>query len=61
MAGSRVQPASGRVDIVWLSLRPGDSGRLYLWLAWLAALGLYLPTLAYGVVGYDDAWLVRDN
>jgi len=46
---------------VWRSLRFGDSGRLCLWLAWLAALVLYLPTLAFGIVGYDDAWLVRDN
>ncbi len=38
-----------------------DSGRLWLALAGFAALVLYLPTLAYGVVGYDDAWLVRDN
>jgi len=44
---------------VWRSLRLlDDSGRLYLW---LAVFVLYVSMLAYGIVGHDDAWLVRDS
>lgn len=47
---------------MWQRLRAlSDAGRLWLALAGCAALVLYVPTLAYGIVGYDDAWLVRDN
>jgi tetratricopeptide (TPR) repeat protein len=38
-----------------------DPGLGWLALGLLAALISYLPSLGYGLVKYDDAWLVRDN
>lgn len=36
-------------------------GRGWVLLAVAASLVIYLPALGYGIVKYDDAWLVRDN
>ena len=42
-----------RADAWWCRLHP----------AWVGLVGvaLYLPTVTYGYVEYDDPWLVRDN
>src|SRR3954471_20711468 len=38
-----------------------DPGRALVLLALLAAIGLYAPTLAYGLVNYDDTVLIQNN
>ncbi len=38
-----------------------DPGLALCLLAIALAVALYAATLSYGIVGYDDAWLVRDN
>jgi tetratricopeptide (TPR) repeat protein len=42
-----------RAQAWWCKLHPAWVG--------LLAFALYLPTIAYGYVEYDDPWLVRDN
>ena len=38
-----------------------DAGTLFAIAATLVAIAIYVPTLATGLVGYDDTWLVADN
>jgi protein O-mannosyl-transferase len=38
-----------------------NPGRFYLLLSVALALVVYAPTLGYGLVGYDDTWLIKDN
>jgi tetratricopeptide (TPR) repeat protein len=38
-----------------------DPGVAFLWLALVAVVVLYAPTLGRGLINYDDTWLVADN
>ncbi len=57
--GSAGRAAEGRRGVI-ARLR-ADPGLALCLLAIALAVALYAATLGYGIVGYDDGWLVRDN